>query len=72
MLDVIFGSPDLVVLPHRDVALDEADLVAASDHRPTWVDVDLDPTPVPTAETETGPAVAESVVVAAEEETGSG
>ena len=67
VLDVIFGSPDLVVLPHRDVALDEGDLVAASDHRPTWVDVDLDPTPVPTAETETGPAVAESVVAAAEE-----
>ena len=31
------------------------------------VDGDPDPTPVPTAETETGPAVAESVVAAAEE-----
>jgi hypothetical protein len=67
VLDVIFGSPDLVVLPHRDVALDEGDLVAASDHRPTWVDIDLDPMPAPTAETETGPAVAESVVDAAEQ-----
>jgi endonuclease/exonuclease/phosphatase family metal-dependent hydrolase len=72
LLDVIFGSPDLVVLPHRDVALDEADLVAASDHRPTWVDVDLDPQPVPTAETETGPAVAESTVEAAEAAGGGG
>jgi endonuclease/exonuclease/phosphatase family metal-dependent hydrolase len=41
VLDVIFASPELVVLPHREVALDEADLVAASDHRPTWVDVEL-------------------------------
>jgi endonuclease/exonuclease/phosphatase family metal-dependent hydrolase len=66
VLDVIFGSPDLVVLPHREVALEEADLVAASDHRPTWVDVDLDPSARPTAETETGPPVAESVVEAVE------
>ena len=43
LLDVIFASPDLSVLPHRAVALDEADLAAASDHRPVWVDVDLDP-----------------------------
>ena len=34
VLDVIFASPDLRVLPHREVPLDEADLVAASDHRP--------------------------------------
>lgn len=67
VLDVIFGSPDLVVLPHRAVPLDEADLVAASDHRPTWVDVDLDPAPMSSAETETGPAVAESAVAAAED-----
>ena len=45
VLDVVFASPDLHVLPHREVQLDEADLVAASDHRPTWVDVDLDPDP---------------------------
>jgi endonuclease/exonuclease/phosphatase family metal-dependent hydrolase len=43
VLDVIFASPDLGVLPHHDVMLDERDLVAASDHRPTWVDVDLGP-----------------------------
>ena len=45
VLDVIFASPDLTVLPHRPVELDEADLVAASDHRPTWVDLELAPTP---------------------------
>jgi endonuclease/exonuclease/phosphatase family metal-dependent hydrolase len=67
VLDVIFASPDLAVLPHREVALDPADLVAASDHRPTWVDVDLDPQAVPTAETETGPVVAESTVEEAED-----
>ena len=42
VLDVIFASPDLTVLPRPDVALDEADLAAASDHRPTWVDVALE------------------------------
>lgn len=67
VLDVIFASPDLTVLPHRDVALEAADLLAASDHRPTWVDVDLDPQVVPTAETETGPMVPESTVEEAEE-----
>lgn len=41
VLDVIFASPEVRVLPHRDVPLDEQDLVAASDHRPTWVDLDL-------------------------------
>ena len=66
VLDVIFASPDLGVLPHGEVALDVADLVAASDHRPTWVDVDLDPQAVPTAQTETGPTVAESTVEEAE------
>lgn len=53
VLDVIFGSPDLVVAAHREVALDEADLVAASDHRPTWVDLELEPQPLPTAGTGT-------------------
>lgn len=43
VLDVIFASRELTVLPHPPVQLDEADLVAASDHRPTWVDVDLGP-----------------------------
>ena len=41
VLDVVFASPDLVVLPHPAVPLPEADLVAASDHRPTWVDLDV-------------------------------
>jgi endonuclease/exonuclease/phosphatase family metal-dependent hydrolase len=66
LLDVIFASPELTVLPHREVPLSLEDLVAASDHRPTWVDVDLDPEAVPTAETETGPVVSESTVEAVE------
>lgn len=41
LLDVVFASPELVVAPHRPIAVDEADLVAASDHRPVWVDLDL-------------------------------
>jgi endonuclease/exonuclease/phosphatase family metal-dependent hydrolase len=41
LLDVVFASPGVTVLPHREVAIPEADLVAASDHRPTWVDIDL-------------------------------
>ena len=40
-LDVVFASPELAVLPHREVDLAEADLAAASDHRPVWVDLDL-------------------------------
>ena len=66
VLDVIFGSPDLVVLPHRDVSLSVEDLVRASDHRPTWVDVDLGSQTAPTAETETGPSVSASTVESAE------
>ena len=42
LLDVIFASRELAVRPHAPLHLDEADLVAASDHRPTWVDLDLD------------------------------
>ncbi|MFC8501418.1 endonuclease/exonuclease/phosphatase family protein [Pedococcus sp. NPDC057267] len=49
LLDVVFASPGLTVLAHRDVALPEADLVAASDHRPVWVDLDLDPVPAGSA-----------------------
>jgi endonuclease/exonuclease/phosphatase family metal-dependent hydrolase len=45
LLDVVFASPELTVLPHQDVALDEGDLVRASDHRPVWVDLDLGPVP---------------------------
>jgi endonuclease/exonuclease/phosphatase family metal-dependent hydrolase len=41
VLDVVFASPALPVVPHRGVDLSEADLVVASDHRPTWVDLDL-------------------------------
>ncbi len=41
LLDVVFASPDVVVLPHREVELDPADLVAATDHLPVWVDLDL-------------------------------
>ena len=43
-LDVIFASPELPVLPRgtRDtLELDPADLVAATDHLPVWVDLDL-------------------------------
>ena len=43
LLDVVFAAPELTVLPHRAVPLPEADVVAASDHRPVWVDLDLDP-----------------------------
>ena len=39
LLDVIFATPDVPVLPHADVALAESDLLAASDHRPVWVDL---------------------------------
>ncbi len=45
LLDVVFASPGLTVLPHRGVDLPTADLVAASDHRPVWVDLDLGPDP---------------------------
>jgi endonuclease/exonuclease/phosphatase family metal-dependent hydrolase len=41
MLDVIFGSAGVTVLPHVDVALGRDDLVAASDHLPTWVDIEV-------------------------------
>jgi len=67
VLDVIFASPGLAVLPHQELALDVGDLVAASDHRPTWVDDALDPQVVPTAQTESGPAVAAGTVEEAEE-----
>lgn len=41
LLDVVFGSPDVAVGPHQDLELPVDDLVAASDHRPVWVDVRL-------------------------------
>ena len=40
-LDVVFASPQLAVLPHREVVLPDAVYAAASDHRPTWVDLEL-------------------------------
>lgn len=49
VLDVIFASRELSVLRHTPVQLDEADLVAASDHRPTWVDLELHPEPQATS-----------------------
>lgn len=39
LLDVIFASPDLAVLPHTEIDLGEEDVRAASDHRPVWVDL---------------------------------
>ncbi|MEO6021065.1 MAG: endonuclease/exonuclease/phosphatase family protein [Knoellia sp.] len=41
VLDVIFASPGLEAAPHTDVPIPEADLIAGSDHRPTWVDIRL-------------------------------
>jgi len=55
LLDVVFASPELTVLPHRDVALDEGDLVRASDHRPVWVDLDLGPVPAGQGQVVAGP-----------------
>ncbi|MEO7751961.1 MAG: endonuclease/exonuclease/phosphatase family protein [Terracoccus sp.] len=40
-LDLVLGSPGLRVRPADRVPLAEADLVAASDHRPVWVDLDV-------------------------------
>ena len=39
MIDVVFATPDLRVVPTDPVPLDEDDIVAASDHRPVWVDL---------------------------------
>ena len=40
-LDVLFTSPELRVLPVRDVAVPEAAWARASDHRPAWVDLEV-------------------------------
>jgi endonuclease/exonuclease/phosphatase family metal-dependent hydrolase len=40
-LDVVFASPELRVLPHREVSVPPAAFAAASDHLPTWVDLAL-------------------------------
>lgn len=42
-LDVVFAAPDVVVRPGRPVDLDEADVRAASDHRPVWVEIEIIP-----------------------------
>ncbi|KAB7742456.1 hypothetical protein GA707_16270 [Nostocoides sp. F2B08] len=39
VLDVILASPDIEVLPHCPLDLDEEELLRASDHRPVWVDI---------------------------------
>jgi endonuclease/exonuclease/phosphatase family metal-dependent hydrolase len=81
LLDVVFASPGLTVLPHEEVALAEADLVAASDHRPVWVDLELDPARVGAGgpgpgeeavseEAVSEEAVSEAVVVEAERRAG--
>lgn len=40
-LDVVFASPGLRVLPHREVAVPDAVWARASDHRATWVDLEV-------------------------------
>ena len=43
VLDSIFASPSLVVQAGAPVEIDEGDLVAATDHRPVWVEVGARP-----------------------------
>lgn len=40
-LDVVLASPDLRVLPPRDVVVPEGAWERASDHRPAWVDLEI-------------------------------
>jgi len=40
-LDAIFASPGLAVVSGAPVEVDPADLVAATDHLPVWVDLEL-------------------------------
>lgn len=40
VLDVIFATPEVTVLPHREVPWVWEDLKAATDHRPVWVDIE--------------------------------
>lgn len=75
VLDVIFASPGLRAEPHVDLDLPEADLVAGSDHRPTWVDIRLEePTAVQEraeqASREASGSVTDEMVQEAEAETG--
>ncbi|QOK24076.1 endonuclease/exonuclease/phosphatase family protein [Janibacter indicus] len=53
VLDVVFATPDVRVLPHRDVPWVAEDLTAGTDHRPVWVDVETAPLTGPL----TGPPV---------------
>lgn len=41
VLDVVFATHDVEVLPHQPVPWEYEDLVAGSDHRPVWVDIEL-------------------------------
>ena len=41
-LDVVFASPELRMLPHREVLVPASAYARASDHLPTWVDLSLD------------------------------
>lgn len=45
VLDVVFATSDVTVLPHREVPWVWEDLKAATDHRPVWVDIETDPLP---------------------------
>jgi len=40
-LDVVLAGPGLRVVESVETVVNEADLVAGSDHRPVWVDLDL-------------------------------
>ena len=40
-LDVVFASPGLRALPHREVLVPDAVWARASDHRATWVDLEV-------------------------------
>jgi hypothetical protein len=46
----VFASPEVGVLPHTHLDLDERDLVAATDHLPVWVDLDLAPASSPSSD----------------------
>lgn len=39
VIDAIYGSPELRVLPHGPLGLERAMLTAATDHLPVWVDL---------------------------------
>lgn len=45
-IDVIFASPELSLSQGGPIELSATDLVAASDHRPVWADLDLSGVPL--------------------------